>query len=155
MTAQRFERELTVPAERQRCWEVLTDVVRLASWVDILHDAIEISRLEKYEAVLQDRLGPFKLRAVLDIVVDVVEDGAHVRIRASGQDRQVGSQITVTGTLRLEELPAGETAIAVDGSYEVTGRVATMGSGVIRKKADKILEQFFANAEKDLSSQPG
>jgi carbon monoxide dehydrogenase subunit G len=152
MTAQRFERELTVPAERQRCWEVLTDVVRLASWVDILHDAKEISRLEKYEAVLQDRLGPFKLRAVLDIVVDVVEDGAHVQIRASGQDRQVGSQITVAGTLRLEELPAGETSIAVDGSYEVTGRVATMGSGVIRKKADKILEQFFANAEKDLSS---
>jgi carbon monoxide dehydrogenase subunit G len=64
----------------------------------------------------------------------------------------VGSQIAVTGTLRLAETATGGTTVAVTGSYEVTGRVATMGSGVIRKKADKILAEFFANAERELAT---
>jgi carbon monoxide dehydrogenase subunit G len=152
MTAQQFTRELTVTADARRCWDVLTDVVRLATWVDVVQDVEELSRLEKYRAVLQDRLGPFKLRAELDIAVDVVTAGTHVQIRATGQDRQVGSQIAVTGTLRLAETATGGTTVAVTGSYEVTGRVATMGSGVIRKKADKILAEFFANAERELAT---
>jgi carbon monoxide dehydrogenase subunit G len=152
MTAQQFTRELTVPAGTRQCWEALTDVARLATWVEVLHDVQELSRLEKYRAVLQDRLGPFKLRAELDIAVEVVEDGREVRIKAAGQDRQVGSQIAVSGILRLEETAAGGTVVAVTGSYQVTGRVATMGGGVIRKKADKLLAEFFTNAERELSA---
>ena len=42
------------------------------------------------------------------------------------------------------------TALGVTGRYEVTGRVATLGAAAIRKKGDKILAEFFANAAKEL-----
>jgi hypothetical protein len=43
----------------------------------------------------------------------------------------------------------------VSGSYEVTGRPATLGAGAIRKKAGRIIEEFFGSAERALSDARG
>lgn len=139
----------------ERCWEVLTDVARLVSWVTIVHDLVEIQRLATYSAVLQDRLGPFKLRAALHIRVEVLEDGRRIQLHAAGKDTQISSQIAVDATLELRSTAAGGTVVATEGTYQVVGRVATMGSGVIRKKADRILEDFFSNADAELAAAPG
>ncbi|HET9188836.1 MAG TPA: SRPBCC domain-containing protein [Acidothermaceae bacterium] len=148
-----FNRELSVSSDTKTCWEVLTDVPRLVEWVSIVDDAHEIAPLEKYTAVLMDRLGPFKLRADLDIVVSEVEIGRRIRVRASGEDRQVSSRIGIDAVLTLDDLAAGGTKVQVDGSYEVIGRVATLGAGMIRQKAAKILDEFFGRAATELGGQ--
>jgi carbon monoxide dehydrogenase subunit G len=145
-----FERDLQVSADPAACWAVLTDVPRLVSWISIVDTAQEISKLERYSAVLADRLGPFKLRADLDIALSEVDEPRQVRVRASGEDRQVSSRIGVDATLRLAAADGGGTAIAVTGSYEVVGKVATLGAGMIRQKAAKVLDEFFAQAAKEL-----
>lgn len=150
MPSESFERELLVTADAARCWKVLTDVALLTSWVPIVHDTEEIAHLERYKAVLQDKVGPFSLRAGLVIDVEVPEPERIVKVHAEGEDRQVGSRIAVDATLSLEPGSEGGTRVAVQGRYQVTGRAASMGSGVIRKKADKILEGFFASAAEDL-----
>lgn len=154
MASEQFSRDLVVASDPERCWAVLTDVAQVASWVTIAHDVQEIERLAKYTAVLQDKLGPFKLKALLDIRVEVLEEGRRVRMRASGKDVQINSQITVDATLSLRPAEDGGTVVGTEGTYQVVGRVATMGAGVIRKKADKILEEFFSNAEAELATQP-
>jgi carbon monoxide dehydrogenase subunit G len=40
--------------------------------------------------------------------------------------------------------------LSVDGCYEVAGRVATLGAGTIRKKADKLMDEFFGNMKRTL-----
>lgn len=151
MATEQFSRELTVAADAGRAWQVLTDVETLAGWVGIIHEVRELRRLEKYTAVLQDRVGPFKLRADLDITANVVEDGRLIEIEASGRDRAVDSRIGVSASLRLGEAD-GVTTVAVDGSYQVTGKVASMGGGVIRKKADRLMGDFFTKAEEELGA---
>jgi carbon monoxide dehydrogenase subunit G len=141
-----FERDITVGADRQRCWSVLTDVPKLIDWVSIVNDATEIAPLEKYTAVLMDRLGPFKLKADLAIEVSEVVPGEHIRVRANGEDRQVSSRIGIDAVLVIGELPGGGSRVGVTGSYEVVGKVATMGAGMIRQKAAKILDEFFGHA---------
>lgn len=151
MTVEKFDRRLDVGSDAPACWEVLTDVRLLASWVSIVHDAKEITRLERYSAVLQDKLGPLTLRADLAIDVEVVADGREVRVRAAGRDAQVNSQIKVDATMTLE--PHGtRTEVQVQGTYQVVGRVASMGGGIIRKKADLILEEFFGQADGTLNA---
>jgi carbon monoxide dehydrogenase subunit G len=154
MASEQFTRDLVVDSDSDRCWAVLTDVAKVASWVTIAYDVKEIERLNTYTAVLQDKLGPFKLRALLDIRVEVLEEGRRVRMRASGKDVQINSQISVDATLALSPAESGGTVVATQGTYQVVGRVATMGAGVIRKKADKILEEFFANAAAELAAAP-
>lgn len=60
------------------------------------------------------------------------------------------SRIAVSAVLALSEDSNGGTAIEVEGSYQVTGRVAGMGGGVIRKKAERILGEFFQHAGDEL-----
>ncbi|MDQ1717876.1 MAG: uncharacterized protein QOE71_3204 [Pseudonocardiales bacterium] len=152
MPSASFTREIVVTADPARCWEVLTDVPRLVDWVSIVDDAKEIAHLERYTAVLMDRLGPFKLKADLDIVVSEVEQGKRIRVQANGEDRQVASRIGINAVLVLNARHDGQTAIGVDGTYEVIGRVATMGAGTIRTKANKVMDEFFSRATVELGS---
>jgi carbon monoxide dehydrogenase subunit G len=48
--------------------------------------------------------------------------------------------------LTLTEAADSHTLITVAGTYEVVGRVATLGAGMIRQKADKIIEEFRTQA---------
>jgi carbon monoxide dehydrogenase subunit G len=147
-----FRRELTVLASPDQAWKTLTDVPLLVSWVSIVEGATELEPLGRYTAVLMDRLGPFKLRADLDIVVTDLQDGRAIAFRASGEDRQVGSRLVIEARMEIEPgEPEGSTA-RFQGFYEVTGRVASMGSGTINKKADKIMGEFFAAAESALGT---
>jgi carbon monoxide dehydrogenase subunit G len=146
-----FRRELLVSATPTMSWAALVDVPRLVKWVSILEDAVELQPLSKYTAVLQDRLGPFKLRADLDVTVSDVEEGRSLKVRAIGEDRQVGSRLLVLASMVVR--PEGDAStIVVDGVYEVTGKVASMGSGTINKKAQKILDEFFNAASDDLGA---
>jgi carbon monoxide dehydrogenase subunit G len=151
MPRSEFGRELTVSASSAQAWETLIDVPVLVSWISVLEQAEEQRHLERYTAVLLDRLGPFKLRADLAITLSDVRTEEHVTVHAEGEDRQVGSRLVVDATLDLE--PAGDgTTVRVNGVYEVTGKVAAMGGGTINKKAEKIISEFFSNAEKVLGA---
>jgi len=153
VTIGKFERTIAVAADRERAWQVLTDVEELVTWVGIVHTVTELERLKAYSAILEDRMGPFNLRADLSIAVDIVKEGSAVRVQASGRDRSINSKIDIEGDLSLSSQASGQVEITVRGSYEVTGRIATMGAGVVRKKSDTAVEQFFSGIERVLGNQ--
>ena len=144
---QDFARTIRLDARPDAVREAVLDVRRVASWLSIVRDVRDVDPPRRYAALLEDRLGPFAMRADLDVNVDA-KDG-RLRVTASGEDRQVASRIAATIDLAIVSEGSG-TALGVTGRYEVTGRVATLGAAAIRKKGDKILAEFFANAAKEL-----
>ena len=69
-----FERRQRVSAAPDRVWEALLDFNRVAGWIEIVGAAEEIVPHEHYRAVLEDRLGPFRLRADLEVrLSDIVQ----------------------------------------------------------------------------------
>lgn len=150
MPTSSFSKDLAVTTDPDQCWQTLTDMPRLVSWVSLVDDAKELEPLKRYTAVLTDRLGPFSLRAELDINVTEVHVARHIRVQAAGEDRQVSSRIRVDARMSLDPLEDGRTQVSVSGTYEVVGRVATLGAGMIRKKADGVLREFFDHAAKEL-----
>lgn len=156
MPTAQFDRTISVGADAATCWKILTDVGRVAGWVSIVGSVDERQHLQSYTAVLEDRMGPFRMRADLDIQVRDVVEGRSLSLRAEGEDRQVASRIAVDATLRVDDDRGGEggnegSTVAVEGTYEVTGKVATLGASMIRSKARKLLDEFFAAAERELS----
>ena len=150
MPRSEFHRELSVTASPDETWRTLTDVPLLVSWVSIVEDAKELEPLSKYTAVLMDRLGPFRLRADLDITVTDVVPGQSLRVSAAGEDRQVASRLLIGATMTIMPSESGGATASFTGSYEVTGRVASMGSGTINKKAEKVMNEFFTSAASTL-----
>jgi carbon monoxide dehydrogenase subunit G len=147
-----FARDLRVAADVATAWAVLTDVRRLVTWVSIVDDAKELEPFARYTAILLDRLGPFKMRADLDIVVSEVQEPERIRVRASGEDRHVSSRLAVDALLTLSPVDGG-TVVHVEGTYEVVGKVATLGGGVIKQKANRILDDFFRQATSELGGR--
>jgi uncharacterized protein len=147
-----FERTISVGADAASCWEILTDVERVAGWVSIVGGVDEREHLRSYGALLEDRMGPFRLRADLDIQVRDVVEGRSISLRAEGEDRQVASRIAVDATLCIDPDGPGErSTVSVEGTYEVTGKIATLGASMIRSKARKLLDEFFSAAERELA----
>jgi carbon monoxide dehydrogenase subunit G len=156
---QDFAKTIRLDAGADAVWDAVNDVRRVASWVSIVREVRDVDPPRRYAALLEDRLGPFAMRADLDLTVErdaggalANGDGRRMRVTASGEDRQVASRISATIELAVEPDGAG-TSLGVTGRYEVTGKVATLGAGAIRKKGDKILQEFFDSAAKELGGR--
>jgi uncharacterized protein len=146
---QEFRDTLQLPARAGAVWEVVSEIPTVLSWISIVESVEETAPGSGYRVVLADKLGPFKLRADVDVVVTDREERKSIRARGAGEDRQIGSRLIIEVALVLEE--QGEvTQVDVSGSYEVTGRPASLGAGSIRKKAADILVEFFAAAQRSV-----
>ena len=152
-----MDREFVVEAARDEVWPRLLDVQAVASWLPIMHSVTEVSSGatgidgSSFQAAFEDRVGPFTLRADLQIEVAGVLEPEEVAIRARGEDRQIRSRIMIDAAARLSDAGPGRTLVRLSGSYEITGRVATLGAGVIRSKATKLIDTFCSNAAAGLS----
>jgi carbon monoxide dehydrogenase subunit G len=148
MPTMSFERDVTVAADREAVWTVVTDVDLLARWISLLGDVKVLKEMEHYQTTLHDKIGRFSLTAPLDIRITEQERPRYVVVTMQGEDRQVSSRITVNARLEIEEgSEATGSTVRVSGQYEVSGTVATLGAGTIRKKAARIIEDFFDNME--------
>lgn len=148
---QDFTRTIQLTAAPSAVWDAMNDVRRVASWLSIVRDVKDIEPPRRYSALLEDRLGPFAMRADLEVSVDADAAEQRMHVAAAGEDRQVASRISATIDLGLAPWAEG-TEVRVTGRYEITGRIATLGSGPIRKKGDKVLEEFFANLGRELGA---
>lgn len=151
------DREFVVAAARDEVWPRLLDVQAVASWLPIMHSVTEVTSGgsgidgSSFQAAFEDRVGPFALRADLHIEVAGVREPEEVAIRARGEDRQIRSRIMIDAAARLSDAGPGQTRVRLSGAYEITGRVATLGAGVIRSKAAKLIDTFCGNAAADLA----
>jgi uncharacterized protein len=151
MSTGTIERTIDVTLDPPAAWARLTDVGEVASWLPVLEKVTEREPLAAYDAVLQDRVGPFRLRADLAIKVTAANEPTLLAIEASGEDRQVRSRISVDASLALAPGDGGRgTRLHLVGNYEVTGRVATLGASTISSKARKLVDEFCARAEAEL-----
>lgn len=147
---QEFSQTLTVAASPEAVWATVADIPTVLSWISIVESAEDVAS-GRYKVVLADKLGPFKLRADVEVQVTERVEGERIRARGDGEDRQIGSRLIVE--VELDVTPQdGGTKVDVGGSYEVTGRPAALGAGSIRKKASAILAEFFDAAERDVAA---
>ena len=148
---QDVSRTVRVAASPERAWSTILDFPRVASWLKVVRDLREVEPMRRYTTVLEDRVGPFAMRA--DLAIDVTADDAAKRLTVSGagEDRQIASRISAS--LDLAVVRQGEGSdVVVTGKYEITGKIATLGAGAIKRKGDKVLEDFFSNLTTELGA---
>jgi carbon monoxide dehydrogenase subunit G len=151
MLFQDIARSVRVPASPEQAWSVLLDFPRVASWLKVVRDLRAVEPMKRYTTVLEDRVGPFAMRADLAIDVRVDEASRTLHVSGSGEDRQIASRISAALDIAVAPDDAGS-RLDVSGRYEITGRIATLGAGAIRKKGDKVLADFFDNATRELGA---
>jgi carbon monoxide dehydrogenase subunit G len=122
-------------------WKTLTDVARISQCIPGCENVEEIERLATYKAMVKQKIGPFKIEVPADIVVESVTEPSHVRTRATGRDKFTGTRLAVILDVTVMLDGAGST-LNVEAQVDVQGRLASLGMGIIRRRADQNFEEF-------------
>ena len=126
----------------------MQDVQLVSSFLPLLSELKEIEPLKSYEAVLEDRVGPFKLRADLSIEITIDHDSLKFSVEARGEDRQVRSAIRISAEMSFATNSENRTVLSISGTHEISGKVATLGASVIKSKATKLVHEFENQVQK-------
>lgn len=137
-----FEKQVTVAAPRQTVWDFLWDVPRLIACIPGCDQAAMVEPYKRYQATVQDRVGPFKVNVPLDI--EVLEATAPERLvaLALGRDPVMQSRLKVELDLALHAPQAQATTLHFRTDVTVMGKLGTLGHSVIVRRGDAVIESF-------------
>ena len=137
-----FTSELVLPGTPDRIWGVLLDVRRIAACVPGCEDVEELAPHERYRALMKQRVGPFRLEMPVEIRLEEIRAGERIRARTTGRDRATGTAVTADLTLTLAPAGASETRLGIVTDLQISGRLASLGYPMIRKRADEHMAEF-------------
>ena len=141
--AMRFEHEFTVPVPIEQAWAVLLDVERVAPCLP--GASLDIFEGDEFTGRMKVKVGPITVTYRGSATFEDVDKDAHtLTLRASGKEAR-GSG-TAAATVKARLTPGdGSTAVAVETTFNVTGRPAQFGRGVMAEVGSKLIDRFAVN----------
>lgn len=136
----RIDNEFTVDVPIDRAWEVLTDLEGIAPCMP----GAQLTGVDGdvYAGTVKIKVGPI-ISEYAGTARFVEKDDANHRavIDAKGRDSRGAGNATaaITAQLRAE---GARTVVTVDTDLKITGKVAQLGSGMIKEVSRKLLGQF-------------
>ncbi|MFI7450595.1 SRPBCC family protein [Nonomuraea sp. NPDC049714] len=141
--AMRFEHEFTVPVPVEQAWAVLLDVERVAPCLP--GATLDVFEGEEFTGRMKVKVGPITVTYRGSARFEDVDKDSHtLTLRASGKESR-GSG-TAAATVKARLTPGeGSTAVAVETTFNVTGRPAQFGRGVMAEVGSKLIDRFAVN----------
>jgi len=130
-----------VAAPRARVWETVIDPRNVAACAPGL-DSIEAVDDRHFRATARVRVAFFTVGLTVELERLATEPFDRVELAAHGE--AAGSRIEAHGEIRLSGPDAGPTAVDWRADLEPTGTVASLGDGVLRPMATKLVEDGIA-----------
>lgn len=147
--AMRFEHEFTVPVPVEQAWAVLLDVERVAPCLP--GAALDTFEGDEFTGRMKVKVGPITVtyRGTATFQ-DVDKDSYALAIQASGKEARGAG--TASATVRARMTPRDDsTLVSVETSFNVTGRPAQFGRGVMAEVGGKLIDKFAENLARLLS----
>jgi uncharacterized protein len=137
-----FRYHVDIAAPPSAVWDFLWQPQRVCGCLPGCQKVTTHEPLQRYEATVEERVGPFKARFDWDIQVTQREPIEFARVVAHGKDRALGATARADLQVRLSSEVAGRTALEIETGLQITGRIATLGQTVIKRKADEVVKDF-------------
>jgi carbon monoxide dehydrogenase subunit G len=150
--AMRFEHEFSVPVPVEQAWTVLLDVERVAPCLP--GATLDIFEGDEFTGRMKVKVGPITVTYRGSARFEDVDKDTHtVTVKATGKEAR-GSG-TAAATIKSTLTPGdGVTTVNVETTFNVTGRPAQFGRGVMAEVGAKLIDRFAANLAQLLSEPP-
>jgi len=140
----RFENQFAVDAPIERVWAALLDVERVAPTVP---GAQVLERIgdDAYKVAIKVKVGPMSMTYRGEVEITERDEAAHravMKARAKESRGQGMADADVTMVLSGDD---GRTAATVTTDVELSGKVATMGQGVLQDVSGRLVQTFANN----------
>ena len=136
-----FHKEVEIRAPREKVWNFIWDVDRFISCLPGCKEAKIIEEGKRYTATMVEKVGPFKVEFPTTIEVLEKDELTRIKAQASGADNKIGSRMKVELEVNLKG--EGEaTSLSFVAGVDIVGKLAALGHGIIKRKADQVLDEF-------------
>ena len=133
--------QFQVRASADDVWGLFWDLPRIAKCLPGCEDIQAIDDTH-YQARIVQKVGPFQLAMDLDLSVQEVVEGERVVVAGGGRDR-MGNMLKLTRlSLELQPGEGDQTTITYLMDFNLYGRLASLGSSVIKRKAEEKRAEF-------------
>ena len=144
-----FEKEVEILAPREKVWNFIWDVDQFIACVPGCKEAKTVEEGKKYSATMIEKVGPFKVEFPTSIEVLERQELTHIKAQASGADNKIGSRMKLDLDVNLREQD-GKTIVNFIAGVDILGKLAALGHGIIKRKADQVLDEFAQAVKKKL-----
>jgi carbon monoxide dehydrogenase subunit G len=147
----RLERTLAVPEGPEQVWKLFWDIPTLASCIPGCTDARALADPLHYAAVVEVRVGRFRVEFELEIIVVESVDGQMIKARAQGRDRRTRSAMVSDLELRVAVHDTMGTLVKLQNDLQVYGRLGSMGHNVVKRRSEDLMDEFATNLRSHLA----
>ena len=147
-----FQKEVEILAPREKVWKFIWDVDRFIACVPGCKEAKTLEEGKKYSAIMIEKVGPFKVEFPTTIEVLEREELSHIKAQASGADNKIGSRMKIDLDVNLRE-QNDKTIVSFIAGVDILGKLAALGHGIIKRKADQVLDEFAQAVKQKLEGE--
>jgi uncharacterized protein len=140
----RFENQFDVDAPLEQVWETMLDVERVAPTVPGAQ-VLERTGDDAYKVAIKVKVGPMSMTYRGEVEITERDDSAHravMKARAKESRGQGTADADVTMVLSGAN---GGTSATVTTDVQLSGKVATMGQGVLQDVSGRLVTTFAQN----------
>ena len=147
-----FEKEVEIRAPKEKVWNFIWDVDRFIACVPGCKEAKSLEPGKLYSAVMVEKVGPFRVEFPTSIEVLEKEELSRIKAQASGADNKIGSRMKLELDVNLRE-QGDKTVLGFVAGVDILGKLAALGHGIIKRKADQVLDEFAQAVKKQLEGE--
>jgi carbon monoxide dehydrogenase subunit G len=144
-----FEKQVEILAPKEKVWNFIWDVDRFIACVPGCKEAKTLEAGKLYAATMIERVGPFRVEFPTTIEVLEREEGSHIKAQASGADNKIGSRMKISLDVKLRQ-EGEKTVLGFVAGVDILGKLAALGHGIMKRKADQVLDEFAQAVKKQL-----
>ncbi|MEC9341361.1 MAG: SRPBCC family protein [Pseudomonadota bacterium] len=150
-----FDFKSNIPATPEVVWSHVSDITAVATCVPGVTEVIQESD-SHYTGTLKVRVGPvgLQLNGVIDIEGLDHTERSFLMV-AQAKDRKIPGEIKTRTELVVCPDENGATELRVNTNANILGKLGEFGQPVIRKKTQKVMEEFVENLVKRIEAAEG
>jgi carbon monoxide dehydrogenase subunit G len=151
----RFENHFDVDAPIEEVWRAVLDVERVAPNVP---GAQVLGRTgeDAYKVAIKVKVGPMSMTYRGEVAITDRDDDAHRAVMRARAKESRGQGTANADVTMLLDGANGRTSATVTTDVELSGKVATMGQGVLQDVSGRLMNTFAANLAAMLEAgEPG
>ena len=144
-----FQKAVEIAVPREKVWNFIWDVDRFIACVPGCREAKTLEAGKRYSAIMVEKVGPFKVEFPTTIEVLEREELRRIKAQASGADNKIGSRMKIELDVNLRD-QGDKTVLEFIAAVDILGKLAALGHGIIKRKADQVLDEFAQAVKKRL-----
>lgn len=137
------EGTVTVPATRGIVWETVRDPEVLTACVKGAEEMEQVSERE-YEGVIRQTIAGVGVEMSGELQIEEWDAPEWLRFTGVGSDSRTGSRMEIDAEVELTD-GGMQTTLAYDVEVTFTGKLATLGSRVLRRQIQTNIDAYFDN----------